>query len=403
MVTAAAASPVRPAAHQPRRARPDRVGCVADPARPAAGCGRDPPQVAGGLGVGGGAAPPPAHRNHRWPRDDRLGHRFPRGGGQRPGGGVALVGVLGHAAGDDRVERDRHAGPAHRRSRRWCVEVAVEQPGQAVGDERLAPGQRLEHHAGQRVDVHSMVGRPPLEALRGHVVDGSDDRPGTGERAGPVRGPRDTEVHQVREVAPGHPVGRGQQHVRGLDVPVHQPGGVRGVQRPGDLPEHVHRVGRAHRAAGGQPVAHVLAVHQAHIDVEPAADLAVVVDRDHMCRPQPGGQLRLGPEPGLELGVGDERRTEPLQRDRALTHRVKGAVHLAHPASADQLVDAVRPEVLSHRRPFRLDTGRCGPDGRTTPPHAGRIPAPGSACGAGWPARCVGVPPGRGGGVVLAG
>ena len=65
-----------------------------------------------------------------------------------------------------------------------------------------------------------------------------------------------------------------------------------------------------------------------------------------MRRAQPGGQLGLGPEPGLELRIGGQGGPKCLQRNRPLTHRVERPVHLTHAASTDQLIEAIRPEVL---------------------------------------------------------
>ena len=59
----------------------------------------------------------------------------------------------------------------------------------------------------------------------------------------------DAEVRDVDEVGAGRsPSEPDDQHVAGLDVAVHQPGRVRGVQRRGDLRDDVHDPPR--RAAG---------------------------------------------------------------------------------------------------------------------------------------------------------
>jgi hypothetical protein len=77
--------------------------------------------------------------------------------------------------------------------------------------------------------------------------------------------------------------------------------GVRGVERTRDLRDDVdgtlgrERPGREH---GGQ----ILALDEAHIEVEASVDLAVVMDRDDVRLAEPDGQLTLPAEPRTEPG-----------------------------------------------------------------------------------------------------
>ena len=83
-----------------------------------------------------------------------------RGAGELAGGLVAVVGLLGHRLGDDRVERGRGVGAGlgdHRR-RRGDVRVHLRHVGVLVVRQPL--GQRLVEHAAERVDVGAGVHRP---------------------------------------------------------------------------------------------------------------------------------------------------------------------------------------------------------------------------------------------------
>jgi hypothetical protein len=72
------------------------------------------------------------------------------------------------------------------------------------------------------------------------------------------------------------------------------------------------------------------------------------VDGDDVRLGQLRGQRRLAAEARLVLGVARERGGQPLERDGAPARRVVRAVDLAHPAPADEVLKAVRPEFLGH-------------------------------------------------------
>jgi hypothetical protein len=94
------------------------------------------------------------------------------------------------------------------------------------------PGETLVKNAGQRVLVSAPVDLLPLDLLGGDVGERADHlssarEPGTGRRT-----LRQAEVDEVDVLALGC---SGQEDVRGLDVAVDQPLGMRGVQSLGDL------------------------------------------------------------------------------------------------------------------------------------------------------------------------
>ena len=159
-------------------------------------------------------------------------------------------------------------------------------------------------------------------------------------------GVRDAEVDDVDEVVGG------DEHVAGLDVAVHHAVGVRGVERLGDLGDQVDGPLGRQRAAALDQRAEVGPVDEAHVDEQPAVDLAVVVDRDDVRLAQPGDGVGLALEAALVLRVVGQRGGQQLQRDLAVAARVVGAVDLAHAARTDDALDPVLAELL-HDTPQR--------------------------------------------------
>jgi hypothetical protein len=73
-----------------------------------------------------------------------------------------------------------------------------------------------------------------------------------------------------------------EEHVGGLDVPVHQPSGVGGLQGGRDLTADRQRAGRIERSFGAKKRPEVGSLDISHREVEPIADVAGVVDRHHV-------------------------------------------------------------------------------------------------------------------------
>src|SRR5581483_4019233 len=101
----------------------------------------------------------------------------------------------------------------------------------------------------------------------------------------------------------------------------------------------------------------ILALNQAHVDIQPTLDLAVVVDRKDVRLVQPGSKRRLRPKTRLELRISGQSSWQPLDRHLAALHRVERAVDLTHPAPTDQAIEPVRSEHLPRHR--RLSDDRC--------------------------------------------
>ena len=163
---------------------------------------------------------------------------------------------------------------------------------------------------------------------------------------------------------------------------MHQPLGVRGVEGVGHLGEHVDRPLRRQRAAPQQR-GEVDALDEPHVQEQPAADLAVVVDRDHVRLGELRGERGLPPEPAAVLGVGRELLLEPLDRDRPVALHVERAVDLAHAAPADQRVEPVGAEALGHRG--LAITGNADASRRTQRASARAMPTVSSSANSGIP------------------
>lgn len=132
---------------------------------------------------------------------------------------------------------------------------------------------------------------------------------------------------------------------------MHETVGVGGVQGARELGHDVDGAFGRERSLPCHDGAEVVTDHEAHVEVQAAVDGAEVVDRDDVRLVEPRDQCRLPAEPRSEHRVVGEIRDEALEGDDAVTHRVLGAEHLTHPATAEQLEQLVGPEGLHDREP----------------------------------------------------
>jgi len=128
---------------------------------------------------------------------------------------------------------------------------------------------------------------------------------------------------------------------------VDEAGGVRGVERGGDLADDPRRARRRERPLAADERADVVAVHEAHRDVRDALLLARVVDGDHVRVVDRGRDARLAQEPRAHVGVLDQRGRDHLHRHRALQRELPRAVHHAHAAAPGDRLDPVAREHAS--------------------------------------------------------
>lgn len=252
-------------------------------------------------------------------------------GDERAGGRGPLRRVLGHPPRDHLVD-----GRPEARGRR-CEVSRDEAFDRGRRRERGHAGETLEQHAAQGVDVGGCPDRARAEPFRRHVAERPGRGAGAGETGVRIR-LREAEIHQVCEV----PVV--DEDVVGLHVPVAEPAAMGGVEGVGDLPDDLQGTLGGQRPGVGEQGAQVPTVDQSHVDEQSAVDLAPVVDRDDMGVVQLRGDPRFAQEPVTGGGIAGDRRAEELQGDDPALARVGGAVDLAHPAAADELVDRVGAE-----------------------------------------------------------
>ena len=194
-------------------------------------------------------------------------------------------------------------------------------------------GQRVVEDAAERVDVGARVDLLAGELLGRHEVDGADPLARRGQPRVGADDLREPEVGEVGVLAAEQDVGR-------LDVAVHEPDGVRGVQRRADLvADRRDAVGREPPVARQQPL-QVDALDVAHHEVEVPALLARRVHRDHVRVVDRGGDARLALEALAEAGVAGAVGRDQLDRDRPAERELRGAVDDAHAAAAGDRLDA---------------------------------------------------------------
>ena len=139
----------------------------------------------------------------------------------------------------------------------------------------------------------------------------------------------------------------GDQDVRGLDVAVHEPAGVGGVERGADLGDHLRRALRRERRERAQ----VVAVDEAHREVEQPVLLARLEHRQDVGVIDRGGQPRLGDEALAEARLARPVGGDQLERDRAAERLVGRLVDDPHPAAADEPQDPVAGDDRADQRP----------------------------------------------------
>ncbi len=229
---------------------------------------------------------------------------------------------LGHAPRDHVVEgpadtASHNAGPRRRRQHVRPLQLL------RIPLERRLPGEALVEQARQRVHV------------------GLRPDPAGGEPLGRqirARSVGNAETNEVREV-----IAR-QQHVFRPNPQVHQPGGVRGVQRPRHLRDDRCGPRRLQRPPLAQQVPEAAALDQVHLDEEHPVDRAEVVHRDDVRFLQPLREAALAPEAVIEAGFGGDLGRHQLDRDHPVLDRVVRPVDLAGRARPDQRAQLVGAE-----------------------------------------------------------
>jgi len=126
---------------------------------------------------------------------------------------------------------------------------------------------------------------------------------------------------------------------------VHEPDRVSRVERASDLPADPNRASGVQRSFAAEQRRQIASLDVPHREVEPAVDVAGVVDRDGVRVLERRCELDLAQEPLAEPSVESQPRGDELERHRPLHPAVIRAVDDSHAAFADQLFEPVADEV----------------------------------------------------------
>ena len=253
------------------------------------------------------------------------------------GGLEAVRRALGQAAHDDRLERRRAGGAVPGHGIRRLGHVRGEDLLRGHPGKRRPPGQELVRHGAHGVDVHPVVEvRVGRGLLRRHVGRSAERHAGGGELL-----PAGRLAHRLGHAEIGDErVPAGEHHVVGLDVAVHHALAVGVGQRVHHLDQDLDRVVHRQLAYAREPLAERFALDVRHHEVEEAAGLAGVVERQDVRMLQAGRHLDFAEEP-LAAERGGELGPQHLERHLAPVPEILGEVHRGHAAGADLPLDAV--------------------------------------------------------------
>ena len=244
--------------------------------------------------------------------------------------------------------------------RRDLLEMGLHEVEIGLGLKRRPPGQHLVERDPQRVEIDPMVDLQPLDLLRRHVTERSDQRAGHGQVALGVPHLGDPEVHHLgRPVGQDHDVGRFQVPVDHAHLVGVADGGEDLLGDP-DRFRNGKNPGPVHQASERLPL------EELHHQERLARLLLERVDRGD----SGVGQPRLGPglvlEPLDHLRVLGQLRRHHLESDDPAEVHVLGLVDDAHAAPADDLDHPVAAQFLP-------DPGIAGGRPRHRRRNAGRL------------------------------
>ena len=254
--------------------------------------------------------------------------------GRRP----AVFRILLEAARDREREILGNAVHGLVQDRRGLGDLLHQDARHGRGVERQRPAGHLVCHHPQRIEIRSPVDLAlARRLLRAHVLRRPDRDPDPGQRGAGDLGHRlrDTEIRH-HHPAPG-PL---EQDVVGLDVAVNHRNRVCSRQGVGGS-FMMRRTSSAGSLPGLEPATEGLALDQAHHKVDDARALTHVMDRDDMGMRQPGGRLCLSGESLADFLLEGQLRREHLDGDATMEPFIAGAVHHAHPPTADFTFECV--------------------------------------------------------------
>jgi hypothetical protein len=154
----------------------------------------------------------------------------------------------------------------------------------------------------------------------------------------------------------------GHEDVRGLDVAMNDPLGVRGIERVGDLNTQLDENLEIDRTAADAMLQR-LAFEPLHHDEMLALVLADVVDGADVRVVERGGGAGFALKPLDGLWIAGQLRWQKLQRDASAEANVFRLINHTHPAAAKLVDDAIVGDGLAdHDRPQSWRPALAGPD-----------------------------------------
>ncbi len=222
------------------------------------------------------------------------------------------------------------------------LNVEVEDAHRLWGVEGDPPGEHLEEHAAEGVDVGACVHGLAAGLLGRHVGGGAEHDAGLGQgRLALHLGDSEVEdFHELELVAALDHIDVGRFH-----VPVDHAHVVGGLESAGDLQGEVPGPGPRQAVLGAQDLLEVLALEQLH-DEEGRAlgDLVDVADVDHVGVTDAGGGPSLPHEALDEFPIVGHLRAEDLDGHRLAEAEVLALVDAAHATLAYESADEVAAE-----------------------------------------------------------
>ena len=248
----------------------------------------------------------------------------------------------------DAIEGFGHFNVERARRRRGRAEARHHLFHRVLGvGQALPPDQAVVEDQPERVNVGAAVDLFALRLLWRHVLERADDRARSRLRAAALDRAGDAEVHDqgVARVLLDH-------DVFGLEVAMHDTLRVGRFQTCGHLRHDAGRARDVELAFAPQQIGQRLPVDERHRQVLHALDVADVVNAHHVLVRDLAREQELALEALLEIacggGVGLQRGPDQFHRDADAELPIKGVIHGAHAAGAEQLDHRVaRPDLIA--------------------------------------------------------
>ncbi len=207
-------------------------------------------------------------------------------------------------------------------------------------DERRPSRQHLEEQRAEPVDVGAMIDRARHRLLGRHVARRADRGVRFRDRRIAKQELRDPEVEELHEV--GIAVDFDEEHVRGLQIAMHDPVPMRTRERTDDLPNDVS--GAMNVEAALEEPRQGLAEEALHDEERmPIGCPADVMERDDVRVLKTRDDAGLLLEPRKMSGLDAFVCGQDFDRDDPIDRRLPRLVHRPHPAFADPPEDLVLP------------------------------------------------------------